>query len=98
MPAACKDDDICAGHGCFPPRMAGKENTSKTVFINGKQALRVGDVLKEHCCPLMGCHTAPLTDGSKTVRIEGRKAGRVKDPVGCGTKMASGSADVFIGG
>lgn len=96
MAAAARLSDICSGHGCFPPR-AGS-NASSNVRINGLAAHRLGDGWQPHCCPKKGCHPSSVTSGSGTVRINGRPAARIGDSVGCGSIIAQGSSNVFIGG
>lgn len=96
MPAAARKADKCTGHGCFPPRP--NVQASSNVFVNSRGSMRVGDMFAAHCCPKKGCHTAPLAKGSSTVRINGRKAGRRGDKVGCGSAVMTASSNVFIGG
>ena len=99
MPAAARLGDMCTGHGCWPPRP--NVQGSPNVFINGKPAHRVGDAWAEHCCVVedeLLCHSSVLRSGSSSVFINGKSAGRVGDAVYCGSSVASGSADVFIGG
>lgn len=88
-------DDISSGHSCFPPRpcVTGSSN----VIINSRQAMRVGDLFKVHCCGKK-CHEGNLAEGSSTVFINGQQAGRIGDPVSCGDSVMTGSSDVFIGG
>jgi uncharacterized Zn-binding protein involved in type VI secretion len=39
-----------------------------------------------------------LASGSSSVFINGKEAGRVGDPVACGSSVATGSNNVFAGG
>ena len=96
MPSATREDDKCSGHGCWPPR--DPMTYSPTVFINGKAAIRRTDLYKSHECPLMGAHMGELVKGSSTVFINGLDAGRIGDVISCGSIVAMGSDDVFIGG
>lgn len=96
MPAACRLGDICTGHGCFPPRP--NDQGSPNVFINVIPAHRRTDHWMIHCCvQLRICHDSKLQMGSKTVFINMLNAGRIGDPVACGSKVATGSPNVFIG-
>ena len=100
MPPAARLGDICTGHECFPPRsnVAGSPN----VFVNGKEWHRQGDGWSVHCCthPKVphGCHGSSLASGSSTVFVNGLQAGRIGDPVACGSSVATGSGNVFAGG
>jgi uncharacterized Zn-binding protein involved in type VI secretion len=96
MAAASRLGDICSGHGCFPPR-AGKDAAS-TVFINGIQAHKYGDPWDVHCCPGAGCHPSIIGGGSGSVTIEKAPAARIGDSIACGSVIAQGSSNVFIGG
>ena len=93
-PAARKDADVCTGHGCFPtaPTQAGSGN----VFINGHGSHRLGDGYIVHCCGI-SCHSGTLAEGSSTVFVNSLKAGRLGDAVACGSTVATGSPNVFIG-
>ncbi len=51
-----------------------------------------------HCNDTPVCHAGTLASGSGTVFINGKQAGRVGDPVDCGSAVASGSPNVLIGG
>jgi uncharacterized Zn-binding protein involved in type VI secretion len=68
------------------------------VFINGIQAHKVGDGWNTHCCPNNGCHPSNVSGGSGSVTINGVAAARVGDSVACGSLIAEGSNNVFIGG
>ena len=100
MPAATRLGDICTGHACFPSRnsIAGSSN----VFVNGIPWHRQNDGWSVHCCTHPdvphGCHDSVLASGSKTVYVNGKQAGRIGDPVACGSSVATGSKNVFAGG
>jgi uncharacterized Zn-binding protein involved in type VI secretion len=95
MAAAARIGDICSGHGCFPPRsgMGGS-----TVIINGIPAHKQGDPWMLHCCPNQGCHPSNISSGSGSVNINGSAAARIGDSIACGSTIAQGSSNVFIGG
>jgi uncharacterized Zn-binding protein involved in type VI secretion len=95
MPAAKRLGDICTGHGCWPPRP--NVEASPNVFVNGIAAHREGDAWDIHCCDA-SCHSSVLATGSSTVFINGKPAARIGDPVACGSLVAQGSSDTFIGG
>lgn len=91
---AARLGDNCTGHKCFPPRPIIK--ASNNVNINGIKAARKGDQLAIHCCSGK-CHDGIIANGSRTVNINGRPAARITDQVNCGSKIAQGSGNVFIG-
>jgi uncharacterized Zn-binding protein involved in type VI secretion len=95
MPAAHRHTDICTGHGCFPSR-ANAEG-SPDVFVNGLGWHRVGDGWQSHGCAVCVPHGGVLAAGSGTVFVNSRAAGRIGDPVSCGSSTATGSANVFAG-
>ena len=100
MPPAARLADICTGHECFPsrPNVEGSPN----VFVNGRNWHRQGDAWDVHCCTHPdvphGCHASVLASGSSTVYVNGKQAGRIGDPVACGSSVATGSGNVFAGG
>jgi uncharacterized Zn-binding protein involved in type VI secretion len=97
MPAATRLGDICTGHGCWPPRPSN--GASPNVFVNGKAWHRQGDTWSPHTCPsIPETHASSLAAGSSTVFINGKQAGRIGDPVACGSSVATGSSSVFVGG
>lgn len=85
--------DICTGHTCWPSRP--NDQGSPNVFVNGRPAHRVGDHWQVHCCT--DCHDSVLAAGSPTVFVNGRALGRIGDPVACGSRVATGSPNVFAG-
>lgn len=97
MPPCARINDLCTGHGpCYPgrPAVAG----SPDVFVNGRNVHRVGDAWAAHGCPKNPTHGSILAAGSSTVFANGLPIGRIGDPVACGSSVATGSGDVFIGG
>lgn len=95
MPAACRLGDGCTGHGCYGGRP--NDQGSPNVFINSKPAHRQSDHWVTHCC-VIPCHDSNLSAGSSTVYTNSLQQGRVGDPVACGSAVASGSPNVFVGG
>ena len=91
---AARLHDICTGHGCFPPRPCITASTD--VFTNDRGAMRVGDRFDKHCCGPI-CHDGRLAAGSATVFINNRAAGRITDPVSCGSRVMTASDNVLIG-
>jgi uncharacterized Zn-binding protein involved in type VI secretion len=91
---AARDGDMDTGHGPFNPRT----NIAKSpnVFINGKGAIRKGDAFAIHCVG-SSCHGGAAKKGSGTVFINGQDAMRIGDPIDCGSFIAQGSGNVFIG-
>lgn len=94
MAAAARLGDLCTGHGCWPPRTG--INASPDVFINGISAHREGDAWNVHCCD-GSCHPGTVESGSNSVYINGRPAARIGDSINCGSLIAEGSTDTFIG-
>lgn len=95
MPPAARHADLCTGHGCFPTRP--NIQSSPNVIINGRGAHRQTDAWAVHCCGPV-CHGGNLASGSRTVIINGLQAGRIGDPVNCGSFVMTGSNNVIIGG
>ena len=95
MPAANRQGDKCSGHGCWPPR----PNTSWSgdVIVNGLGWHRQDDGWAMHSCPPPE-HAGSLSAGSSTVYVNGKQAGRIGDPVDCGSAAATGSKNVYAGG
>lgn len=94
MAAVSRLGDQCSGHGCFPPRAGA--NASNNVFANGIATHRLGDGWQAHCCDI--CHPGTVAGGSSTVFINGKPAARIGDSIDCGSLIAQGSNNVFIGG
>ncbi|WP_366518383.1 PAAR domain-containing protein [uncultured Fretibacterium sp.] len=71
---------------------------SPDVFVNGIPWHRQGDAWESHCCTEFPhpCHPSVLAHGSPDVFINGKEAGRIGDPVACGSAVMEGSPDVFI--
>lgn len=95
MSNASRRGDLCTGHDDCSGRPA-KEG-SPDVSLNDKPALRVHDQLVPHGCAEHRSHPGKVSEGSKSVTINDRPAARIGDPVDCGSRMKTGSADVFIG-
>lgn len=100
MPKATRLFDLGSGHDChFPPTPAIA--ASPNVFTNSIPAVRQGDAYAPHPCPVCAPlvpHPRSLAQGSSTVFINGKPAGRVGDDISCGGSAMIGSGDVFIGG
>ena len=97
MPAVARLGDTCTGHGCWPPRPC--TGASPNVNINGIPAHRQGDAWAAHTCPsIPETHASSLASGSGSVFVNGKPLGRVGDPVACGSSVAAGSPNVFVGG
>ncbi len=87
--------DICTGHGCYKPRPS--TSASSDVFVNSIAVHRQGDSWDTHCCD-SSCHDGVLVSGSSTVYVNGQQCGRIGDPISCGSAVAEGSSNVFVGG
>jgi len=89
------DADIT--HCSTPHRAVGSPN----VKVNNIPWSRQGDVNCSHLLPCPpGCclHTAPIAVGSRTVKVNGKGAGRVTDAISGCTSVAQGSPNVYAGG
>ena len=81
-----------------------------TVFIQGVQSLKVGDVFEDHVDtkypfdPLIHSGLVPtdksiptfISTGSSKVFINGIPAARMGDPLSCGALIPAGSEKVFF--
>jgi hypothetical protein len=96
MPAACRIGDLDVTHCSTPARAEGSPN----VYVNGIPWSRQGDNNTSHLLPGAPCpsHTAAITSGSSTVKVNGRGAGRIGDALSGCTAVAQGSPNVFAGG
>jgi uncharacterized Zn-binding protein involved in type VI secretion len=95
MPAVTRKGDLDTGHDSCPPRPSSEG--SPDVFVNGIPAHRQGDGWSPHGCSVHNPHTSVLAGGSSSVYVNGKPLGRIGDPVGCGSKVATGSGNVFAG-
>jgi len=95
VPAATRIGDADVAHCSGMTRAEGSPN----VFVNGIPWSRQGDVNTSHLLPGAICpsHTAPITSGSSTVKVNGKGAGRVGDAISGCTSVAAGSTNVFAG-
>jgi uncharacterized Zn-binding protein involved in type VI secretion len=96
VPAAARRGDAGVPH-CSGYTIA---TGSADVIINGRGAARAGDVSTPHLRPGNPCpgHISAIASGSASVIINGRAAARVGDSLTACTLVATGSADVIIGG
>jgi len=98
MPEAARINDVDNSDGHL--ESAG----ATTVKINGQLAALVGTVDRSHA-PYPRRHSNPhpphqaatISQGSSTVRIEGKFAARKGDPLTCNHVVNQGSPDVNIG-
>lgn len=93
-PPACRLGDYCSGHTSYPPRP--NIQASHNVFVNSRGWHRENDLWAVHCND-DDCHKSRLAKGSDTVYVNSRQAGRVGDPVACGSCVARGSNNVRCG-
>ena len=96
MPAATRVGDSDVDHCSGMVRAVGSGN----VFVNGRPWSRQGDVNTTHLLPGSPCpsHSAPISAGSSSVKVNGKGAGRVGDAISGCTAVAAGSGNVFAGG
>ena len=93
MPAVTRLGDFCTGHKCYPPRP--NDQASDNVIVNNKGVHRETDHWVEHCCG--SCHDSTTAKGSSTVFVNNKPVARIGDPIKCGSVIAQGSPDTFIG-
>ena len=96
MPEVARQGDICTGHSCYPPRP--NTSWSGNVFVNGRAVHRQNDGWTPHSCGDSPPHSSSLARGSSTVFVNNQGAGRIGDPIKCGSAIATGSPNVFAGG
>lgn len=91
-------DTIVTNHGC--DAITSTKEGSENVFVNGKGAVRSGDLCEVHtilvgnsCVP----HQVPLTASSSSVFVNGKAVCRKNDG-GSGHVITSASENVFAGG
>ena len=94
MPSAVRLGDNTTSHGCFPPTTLA--TASSNVLINGIGAVKVGDSIIPHCCPVSGCHDGTQSSGSPNVITNGNSQARVGDSISCGDSNADGSPNVIV--
>ena len=96
MPAVTRIGDADIPHCSGMVRAQGSSN----VFVNGIPVSRQGDLNSTHLLPGSPCpaHSAPISVGSKTVKVNGKGIGRVGDSISSCTSVAQGSPNVFAGG
>ena len=105
MPAAARGDGTDTvfsktgtGKNCSAPKTTSTDACSKNTFVNGKGAVRIGDVVAPHEAGGCGPDTSTLSKSSTTVFINGKGAGRLGDQYTADNTITSGSPNVFIGG
>ncbi len=89
---------MCSGHLSFLPRPAIMGSTN--VFVNGRPAVRVGDMWAVHF-DLMGMlppHPGVALMGSTRLLINSRPAVRMGDMINCMSIAMMASMDVFDAG
>ena len=94
MPAIALEGGLGSGHGCFPPRPNSEGDP--TFLINGVAAHAEGMAWETHSCGDQ-VHPGVLDAGSPTFLLNGKQAGRVGDPVDCGSAVAEGDDTFFVG-
>lgn len=97
MPAAHRLGDIGTGHGSWPPRPNAA--ASPNVYVNGIAWHRQSDGWQSHGSSSPSPpHGGTLSAGSPNVFVNTLQAGRIGDPVSCGSAAATGSGNVFANG
>ncbi len=96
MPAVTRKGDADIPHCSAPFR----KDHSPTVYANGIAVSRQTDHNTVHVLPGSPCppHTAPITAGSSTVKVNNLGCGRVGDGITACTAVKAGSKNVFAGG
>jgi uncharacterized Zn-binding protein involved in type VI secretion len=99
MPAVSQKGKQSTGHGCFAPTVMAQTPVSKTYF-NGILAGVVdqGCQFVPHTCGIVTHSQAEryVSSGASKTYIEGKKAARIGDNIGCGDVIAEGSSNSFI--
>lgn len=95
MPGAARINDLCSGHGSWPPRMATQG--SNDVYVNNRKQHRQSDSWAVHCKPGGSCHSSYLLAGSPTSYANNLQKGRIGDFVACGSVVMTGSTDTRVG-
>ena len=98
MPAVTRIGDSDVPHCTGMSRAGGSGN----VFVNGIGVSRQGDSNTPHLLPpnIPPCpgHSASISSGSSTVKVNNKGCGRVGDGIAGCTSVAAGSSNVFAGG
>ena len=98
MPAVTRIGDADVTHCSGMSRAAGSSN----VFVNGIGVSRQGDNNTPHLKPpnKPPCpgHSASISSGSSSVKVNNKGCGRVGDGIAGCTSVAAGSSNVFAGG
>ena len=98
MPAVTRKGDADVTHCSGMVRLGASTN----VFVNGIGISRQGDNNTAHLLPPnvppCGGHSASISSGSSTVKVNGKGCGRVGDGISGCTSVAAGSSNVFAGG
>ena len=98
MPAVTRIGDSDVPHCTGMSRAGGSGN----VFVNGIGVSRQGDSNTPHLLPpnIPPCpgHSASISSGSSTVKVNGKGCGRVGDGISGCTSVVAGSSNVFAGG
>lgn len=103
MPAAARGDMTDTvhsasgtGYNCAFPLDTVTNVGSTNVRINGKGAVKIGDLVYPH--PYLGCgpDTSTLTTGSSKVRVNGQPAARLGDYYTPDNQITTGSPNVFF--
>jgi uncharacterized Zn-binding protein involved in type VI secretion len=88
--------DLTTAHSPCPPGMA--ITGSSKVLINNRLLHCVDDSNIPHGFVFCVPHVTKLVVGSSKVQCGGKPVGRIGDAYSCGIKVATGSANVLIGG
>ena len=68
------------------------------MFVNDIPVHRKGDAWAAHTCPAIPeTHASILADGWSNVFVNGREIGYIGAPIDCGSTVATGSTDVYVG-
>jgi uncharacterized Zn-binding protein involved in type VI secretion len=98
MPAVSRVGDVCASFVTVPVIVTGSPN----VFVNGRPAAREGDFTgtfkKKQGRSILTLTSQLLAPpGDQTVFINGKSIAQIGTPGTNGTKVVTGSGDVFVG-
>lgn len=102
MPAISLDTHVSTGHGGWPSTVVVSSTCAAKSFFNGLKIQLVGQTqYTPHTDNQPVTHPQSereVSNGAPTFYMEGKKVGRIGDPIACGDTIGQGSTNTFIGG
>ncbi len=87
-------NDLCSGHGCYPPRKS--ITCSPDILVEGDYVCRYGDKLAQHGCPTCTYHGGTHI-GERTSYGNGFAIQVKGDPIDCGSVCEGSCVDTICG-